>query len=1027
MKTFKGPVWTALINAVAVGQQMNFENAARAFHQFFDNTASGVFLDRRAARVGLTRPPGLGMSDEDFRKYLIAFSNDQITSGAFLEMLSVFYGDDTLKAHCLSGLSEPFSLKNGDDLVVEVDGDQTYIIQFFDTDVPQLSSVTALSLSMVILQKLRALGAKIICLPYFSPDTNSTKIKLSTETLGLAGSIRILGGLAQNSIQFPTYVATQATTGDLGLWTVTKPTPTTTRYTLTGATTLDLSLVEEGDYVNIVGSLFQAANRGSFTISAVSVTYPSGVLTQWFEVPNFLGVAQGGFSPKTKDSYFFHPTKVTVNNGPRTSIILTHTTVNRTDISLPATTKAVNRNPLTAAYLKTRSSAPITAAQRIGNLVTVTAFHGLTTGSQVLVDNVYADNTPPPVVAGTPSTSGNVGSTDASLQTIDSLIRASDTVSVFHHQALVLSNGDVLVMGGSNVPAIYSGTETSQSVCDRFRVTSTTTVSSGVVQYNYNWIATASMPTAKNRFNALILKDGRVMTAGGFDGTNVLQETTFYNTALNTWSVGGASTIDQHANASMVLLLDGRVLLSGGATGTGSETFNQEVYDPSTDAWNIIVPLAFQRQDHQAITLPSGQVLIMGGRTIGQLLNPSSGARILSACEVVDVGANTSTITGRMAYRRTGFSVTNLPDGRVLVIGGWGGTANGAANAALAVCEVYDPSLGQWSPAGFLKTARWNHSAILLPNNKVMVLGGTTTSNGKQSGPLNIEYLDLATFKVVAAPVPLKTSISSAVCVKTNGIVLVTGGINSSGTVASTQVLIPNSDTVGGGRLNGWFRATVLDSSHFTYKTDISGYSNTNSGLATPVAGLPASNIVPGPYSFDPKHGLAITGTFTSLTVDVPANSYPQYLTVANANLIPNAPGQLVLSFGFETQTIVAYLGRLDATRIILDPSATFPSTLLAGTDVTWLSARGVHVPKNASSLGSFYLTNPAVGRVAAIAALNRIIAAGMNLDTNIIYPGDRGLSGEGLVAEGDDKLSDKVYVWGGDQLDEEIQTARED
>ena len=98
-------------------------------------------------------------------------------------------------------------------------------------------------------------------------------------------------------------------------------------------------------------------------------------------------------------------------------------------------------------------------------------------------------------------------------------------------------------------------------------------------------------------------------------------------------------------------------------------------------------------------------------------------------CSPTDVGAEIYdpttgvwALTGRPGQERYRHTLTLLPDGRVLVAGGFVGSGDTSWSPPNA--EIFDPLTGRWTNTGALANPRGFHTATVLPSGKVLVAGG---------------------------------------------------------------------------------------------------------------------------------------------------------------------------------------------------------------------------------------------------------------------------------------------------------------
>ncbi len=225
--------------------------------------------------------------------------------------------------------------------------------------------------------------------------------------------------------------------------------------------------------------------------------------------------------------------------------------------------------------------------------------------------------------------------------------------------------------------------------------------------------------------------------------------------------VVAASLPEALASHAAVSLPSGEVLVVGGESWPGVARSACYRIDPSSRSVRETGAMRECRTRQPGLpVLPDGRVLVAGG--IGRA------GEALVSCELYDPGEETWEMTGAMTHPRSGGHCFLLKTGKVLVVGGANETG------ALSACELYDPGSGTWTPTGALSTGRSGASCVLLEDGRVLAAG-----RWDPNGPTpECELYDpatglwtstgsLLTSRAYASAVPLK-----------NGEVLMVGGID---------------------------------------------------------------------------------------------------------------------------------------------------------------------------------------------------------------------------------------------------------
>jgi hypothetical protein len=141
-------------------------------------------------------------------------------------------------------------------------------------------------------------------------------------------------------------------------------------------------------------------------------------------------------------------------------------------------------------------------------------------------------------------------------------------------------------------------------------------------------------------------------------------------------------------------------------------TCTVEVYDPVSGAWSAITaPLSCHGVAHTATLMSDGTVLIVGGAC------GSGTPGIRDDAEVYDPATSTWIATAALPAVREAHTATLVPDGTVLIVGGDNGGPPRSDSAL-----IYDPASGVWSPTGSLATGRRSHTATLLNDGTVLAV-----------------------------------------------------------------------------------------------------------------------------------------------------------------------------------------------------------------------------------------------------------------------------------------------------------------
>lgn len=338
------------------------------------------------------------------------------------------------------------------------------------------------------------------------------------------------------------------------------------------------------------------------------------------------------------------------------------------------------------------------------------------------------------------------------------------------HQATRLANGKVLITGGINGTGTLATAELFNPATGIFT-------------------RTGNMRIARASHTATLLANGQVLITGGTNSTGTLATAELFNPATGTFTRTGSMATARFGHTA-TLLGNGKVLVAGGATAKA------ELFNPSTGLFTPTKNMTAARMGHTATRLNNGKVLLAGGTdsssgsALGDLFDPATSTFTPTAT------GGTEALWLAAALLQDGRVLLAGGDVTVLLSGGSTRCClSGPDSVALAALFV--SSEKSFFAAGHMTTSRAFHTATRLGNGEVLIAGGATVHSAVQITTVKTSVTPLASAELFNPATVTFTNAANMTTARSwhtatllgNGKVLVVGGVDTKGNVLSSAEL----------------------------------------------------------------------------------------------------------------------------------------------------------------------------------------------------------------------------------------------
>jgi hypothetical protein len=288
------------------------------------------------------------------------------------------------------------------------------------------------------------------------------------------------------------------------------------------------------------------------------------------------------------------------------------------------------------------------------------------------------------------------------------------------------------------------------------------------------------------------LPDGRLIEAGGteqYDPFHGRRDTLLFDLKTQQWKATG-SMADGRWYPTLITLGNGNILAASGLSATGGGNTTLETYSAKTGKWQTLQGSAPLPLYPHLFLLESGKTFYSGGRMDSGDVQPA----------VIDITKTPFTMTGVIGLSDSGLrnqsaSVLLPPaqDQKVMIIGG-GPQDESDATGKVDVINFKDAA-PKYHPAASLHFPRQHLNAVLLPNRKIFVTGGSLKKEQGNVATLHSETYDppTNTWQITASSTVARMYHSIALLLP-DGRVVASGGNPNRGTQVGWEPPDPNEE-----------------------------------------------------------------------------------------------------------------------------------------------------------------------------------------------------------------------------------------